>query len=59
MINARHYMRASAVRAEKERGLRVTTVRRDEPDVESLARIIAQMTIDDPLGLAAKPDPDK
>jgi len=52
-------MRASAVRAEKERGLRVTTVRRDEPDVESLARIIAQMTIDDPLGLAAKPDPDK
>jgi hypothetical protein len=48
----RHYKTRSAVRTEQERGLRVRTERRDQPDKEALAHLIAMMAKEDPLGLA-------
>lgn len=52
MNTDRHHKRRSARRTEQERELRVVAVKRDRPDIEALARLIAQMAVDDPLGLA-------
>ncbi len=57
MTEARHHVRRSARRTEQERGLRITTVRRPEPDVEALARLVCQLAMEDPLGLANTPEP--
>lgn len=55
MTQTRHHMRRSARRTEQERGLRITTIRRPEPDIEALARLICQMAMEDPLNLATAP----
>ncbi len=51
----RHYIRRTAIRTEQERQLKVKTVKHEKPDVEVLARIIAQLAVEDPLGLAIHP----
>jgi hypothetical protein len=51
----RHHKSRTAIRTEQERGLRIRTVRRDKPDVEALARLVAMMAKEDPLGLATEP----
>ncbi|MDR0285217.1 MAG: hypothetical protein LBI33_10070 [Propionibacteriaceae bacterium] len=56
MNDDRHHKRRSACRTEQERGLRVTTTRRSEPDVEALARLVRQLALEDPLGLATSHD---
>ena len=56
MSGDRHHRTKAAARTEQERGLRITTVRRDMPDLEVLARLICQMAVEDPLDLAGRPD---
>jgi len=51
-MTARHHKQSAARRTEQERGLRIVAVKRDQPDLETLARLIAQMAVDDPLGLS-------
>jgi hypothetical protein len=52
----RHHKSRSAIRTEQERGLRIRTEKRDKPDLDALARLIAMMAKEDPLGLAVQPN---
>jgi hypothetical protein len=54
MQMARHYKKKSSRRTEQERSLRAKPTRRKEVDVEKLARVIAELAAEDPLGLAAE-----
>ena len=56
MTDSRHHKTRAAARTEQERGLRVKTVKRAQPDLGVLARLICQMAMDDPLDLANRPD---
>ena len=49
---SRYYKSGHAARTEQERRLGVKTSRREQPDLEAIARLIVDFARDDILGLA-------